>query len=82
MDHIARVLSISNKQLVSVDFWKSYTLSPVGLRFLTCLKQLEEIDLGWWFVFIIFILKINYASNKLVNRFSQHDGLFKFSVWV
>lgn len=47
MDHIAYVLSKSNRQLVSVDFWKSYTLSPSGLRHLMALKQLEEIDLGW-----------------------------------
>lgn len=52
MDHVAYKLSISNKQLVSVDFWKSYTLSPTGLRYLTALKQLEEIDLGWWLVYI------------------------------
>jgi len=52
MDHIAFVLSKSNKQLVSVDFWKSYTLSPSGLRFLMVLNQLEEIDLGWWSVYV------------------------------
>lgn len=52
MDHIAHVLSRSNKQLVSVDFWKSYNLSPLGLRYLMALKQLEEIDLGWWLVYI------------------------------
>jgi len=52
MDHIAYTLSTSNKQLVSVDFWKSYTLSQTGLRFLTALKQLEEIDLGWWLVYV------------------------------
>lgn len=52
MDRVAFTLATSNKQLVSVDFWKSYTLSPNGLRFLTIHKQLEEIDLGWWFVFI------------------------------
>lgn len=54
MDNIAKVLSIFNHQLVSVDFWKSYTLSPIGLRCLTVLKNLEEIDLGWWLVFIKF----------------------------
>ncbi|XP_060861011.1 F-box/LRR-repeat protein 4 [Metopolophium dirhodum] len=47
MDNVAYELSTWNKQLVSVDFWKSYTLSPTGLRYLTVLKQLEEIDLGW-----------------------------------
>jgi len=52
MDHIAFVLSVSNKQLVSVDFWKSYTLSPIGLRFLMVHTELEEIDLGWWLVFV------------------------------
>jgi len=52
MDRVAYNLSISNKQLVSVDFWKSYTLSPTGLRHLTVLKYLEEIDLGWWLVYV------------------------------
>lgn len=52
MDHVAYMLSVANKQLVSVDFWKSYTLSPSGLRFLTVLKDLEEIDLGWWLVML------------------------------
>jgi len=52
MDRVAYNLSISNKQLVSVDFWKSYTLSPNGLRHLTVLKHLEEIDLGWWLVYV------------------------------
>lgn len=50
MDNIAYVLSMTNKELVSVDFWKSYTLSPKGLRFLTSHVHLEEIDLGWWSV--------------------------------
>lgn len=53
MDNIARVLSSCNKELVSVDFWKSYTLSPIGLRYLTILRKLEEIDLGWWLVYYV-----------------------------
>jgi len=52
MDSVAYHLSKSNKQLVSVDFWKCYTLSPSGLRYLTVLKHLEEIDLGWWSVYV------------------------------
>lgn len=65
MDHVAYVLSISNKQLVSVDFWKSYTLSPIGLRFLTVLKQLEEIDLGWWLVYIKNKKKIYHITSNI-----------------
>lgn len=50
MDRIAYILATENMQLISVDFWKSYTLSPNGLRFLINLRHLEEIDLGWWLV--------------------------------
>lgn len=52
MDLIALTLATWNTELVSVDFWKSYTLSPTGLRYLTACPNLEEIDLGWWLVYI------------------------------
>ncbi|KAL5244612.1 hypothetical protein ACI65C_012022 [Semiaphis heraclei] len=60
MDSVAYNLSISNKQLVSVDFWKSYTLSPTGLHHLTVLKHLEEIDLGW-------CLALSIPGNSLLD---------------
>ncbi|XP_050540575.1 F-box/LRR-repeat protein 4 [Daktulosphaira vitifoliae] len=47
MDRVAFTLAFWNTDLVSVDFWKSYTLSPSGLRYLTACSKLEEIDLGW-----------------------------------
>lgn len=76
MDHVAYVLSTSNKELVSVDFWKSYTLSPIGLRFLTVHKQLEEIDLGWWSVYtkILFNGYVN-LTNVMMTSFSYFFSL-------
>lgn len=77
MDHIAYVLSVSNKELVSVDFWKSYTLSPIGLRFLTSHVHLEEIDLGWWSVYIKILLEQMYKN----NRYYDNDLFLFFLVW-
>ncbi|XP_025405121.1 F-box/LRR-repeat protein 4 [Sipha flava] len=73
MDHIAYMLSKSNKQLVSVDFWKSYTLSPNGLRFLTVLKDLEEIDLGW-------CLALSIPGDSLVDLVKSCPKLKKIIV--
>lgn len=79
MDHIAYVLSKSNRQLVSVDFWKSYTLSPSGLRHLMALKQLEEIDLGWWSVNILLLLLYDMTSLFLWNACFQFG--FEYTWW-
>ncbi|PSN29548.1 F-box/LRR-repeat protein 4, partial [Blattella germanica] len=46
MDDIALTLAMYNKELVSVDFWKTYSLTPVGVRALRKCKKLEEVDLG------------------------------------
>jgi F-box/leucine-rich repeat protein 4 len=48
MDDIAQTLATYNKELVSVDFWKTYGLTPVGVRALRKCRRLEEVDLGWW----------------------------------
>lgn len=50
MDDIAQTLATYNKELVSVDFWKTYGLTPVGVRALRKCRNLEEVDLGWWYV--------------------------------
>lgn len=73
MDNIALVLSLFNKELVSVDFWKSYSLSPLGLRYLMVHKNLEEIDLGWWLVYFMDfycgIVDFNFLIHKLsINK--------------
>ncbi|XP_069676083.1 F-box/LRR-repeat protein 4 [Periplaneta americana] len=49
MDEIAQTLATYNKELVSVDFWKTYSLTPIGVRALRKCKKLEEVDLGWCF---------------------------------
>jgi F-box/leucine-rich repeat protein 4 len=48
MDDVAQTLAAYNKELVSVDFWKTYSLTPVGVRALHKCRKLEEVDLGWW----------------------------------
>lgn len=48
MDEIAEVLGTYNKELISVDFWKTYSLTPTGIKHLSQCSLLEEIDIGWW----------------------------------
>lgn len=51
MDEIAQILGTYNKELISVDFWKTYSLTPIGIKYLSQCSLLEEIDIGWWLVF-------------------------------
>lgn len=48
MDEVVLTLSKYNLQLVSLDLWKSYTLTSVGVNALGKCSKLEEVDLGWW----------------------------------
>jgi hypothetical protein len=48
MDDVAQTLAVYNKELVSVDFWKTYSLTPIGVKALHKCRKLEEVDLGWW----------------------------------
>ncbi|KAL1137854.1 hypothetical protein AAG570_009550 [Ranatra chinensis] len=47
MDEVAQALGSYNKELVSVDFWKTHSLTPVGVKALSQCSKLEEVDLGW-----------------------------------
>lgn len=47
MDDVAQTLAAYNKELVSVDFWKTYSLTPIGVKALHKCRKLEEVDLGW-----------------------------------
>ncbi|XP_065203649.1 F-box/LRR-repeat protein 4 [Planococcus citri] len=47
MDEIAQILGTHNKELISVDFWKTYSLTPTGIKYLSQCSLLEEIDIGW-----------------------------------
>lgn len=47
MDEVAIQLSRTNTQLVSIDLWKSHSLSSTGIQALSFCKDLEEIDFGW-----------------------------------
>lgn len=47
MDEVTSTLATYNPELVSIDFWKTYSLTPTGVRTLSLLTNLEELDLGW-----------------------------------
>ncbi|XP_050556330.1 F-box/LRR-repeat protein 4 isoform X3 [Spodoptera frugiperda] len=47
MDEVAIALGGNCPNLVSVDFWKSYSLTPNGIRALGNCKKLQELDVGW-----------------------------------
>ncbi|XP_045447998.1 F-box/LRR-repeat protein 4 [Melitaea cinxia] len=47
MDEVAIALGSNCLDLMSVDFWKSYSLTAVGIRALGNCKKLQELDLGW-----------------------------------
>ncbi|XP_026461887.1 F-box/LRR-repeat protein 4-like [Ctenocephalides felis] len=47
LDEIMRQLSITNQSLISLDLWKGYSITSVGVRFLSRISSLEEIDLSW-----------------------------------
>lgn len=47
MDEIAIQISMTNKEMVSLDFWKSQSLTNQGLRALGECHALEEVDFGW-----------------------------------
>lgn len=48
MDEVAITISQYNKSIVSIDMWKSYGLSSIGLLALANCTELEEVDFGWW----------------------------------
>ncbi|XP_075978453.1 F box and leucine-rich-repeat gene 4 isoform X2 [Anticarsia gemmatalis] len=47
MDEVAIALGANCPELVSVDFWKSYSLTPNGIRALGNCRKLQELDVGW-----------------------------------
>ncbi|GBP53122.1 hypothetical protein EVAR_97126_1 [Eumeta japonica] len=47
MDDVAIALGSNCPNLISVDFWKSYSLTPRGLRALSNCQNLQELDVGW-----------------------------------
>ncbi|XP_055371281.1 F-box/LRR-repeat protein 4 [Condylostylus longicornis] len=47
MDEIAQQISKYNKELISIDMWKSHSLSSIGLQALSVCEQIEEVDFGW-----------------------------------
>lgn len=48
MDDVAIQISKTNQEIISIDMWKSHSLSAIGLMALSQCKQLEEVDFGWW----------------------------------
>ncbi|KAL4707842.1 hypothetical protein ACJJTC_001788 [Scirpophaga incertulas] len=47
MDDVAIELGANCPDLISVDFWKSYSLTPNGIRALGNCRYLQELDVGW-----------------------------------
>ncbi|XP_045498556.1 F-box/LRR-repeat protein 4 [Colias croceus] len=47
MDEVAIALGTNCPDLMSVDFWKSYSLTAVGIRALGNCRKLQELDVGW-----------------------------------
>lgn len=47
MDDIALQISKYNRQLISLDMWKSHSLTSLGLEALSKCTLLEEVDFGW-----------------------------------
>ncbi|XP_063536179.1 F-box/LRR-repeat protein 4 [Cydia strobilella] len=47
MDEVAIALGMNCPDLVSADFWKSYSLTPTGIRALGNCRMLQELDVGW-----------------------------------
>ncbi|XP_028156776.1 F-box/LRR-repeat protein 4-like, partial [Ostrinia furnacalis] len=47
MDEVAMELGANCPDLISVDFWKSYSLTPNGIRALGNCRNLQELDVGW-----------------------------------
>lgn len=48
MDEICLQCAKYNKKIISIDMWKSHSLTSVGIRALADCTDLEEIDFGWW----------------------------------
>ncbi|KAM3965356.1 F box and leucine-rich-repeat gene 4 isoform 2-T2 [Aphomia sociella] len=47
MDEVAIALGNHCPHLISVDFWRSFSLTPNGIRALGNCKILQELDVGW-----------------------------------
>lgn len=47
LDEVCQQLKTYNKQLISLDLWKSHSLTPAGIASLSELEHLEEVDFGW-----------------------------------
>lgn len=47
MDEVATKISTCNTKIVSIDMWKSHSLSSIGLKALANCEHLEEVDFGW-----------------------------------
>lgn len=67
MDEIASHISKYNRELVSIDMWKSHSLSSVGLQALSVCSHLEEVDFGWWYVLLV-VIKYSLFFNQIFSQ--------------
>lgn len=47
MDQIALFIGKYNRNIVSIDMWKSHALTSKGIQALSECHNLEEVDFGW-----------------------------------
>lgn len=47
MDQIALQISKYNRNLVTLDMWKTHSLTSLGIRALAECTYLQEVDFGW-----------------------------------
>lgn len=49
MDEVAATLATYNRNLMSLDLWKTSNLTQLGVGALSQCVKLEEVDFGWWY---------------------------------
>ncbi|XP_077293273.1 F box and leucine-rich-repeat gene 4 isoform X2 [Arctopsyche grandis] len=47
MDEVAIEIGQNCPDLISIDLWKNYSLTPTGIKALAKCTKLEEVDFGW-----------------------------------
>lgn len=48
MDEVVLTIASNNKNLISLDLWKTLNLTQHGVTALSQCHLLEEVDFGWW----------------------------------
>lgn len=70
MDEVVLEIGSNCPNLVSIDLWKNYSLTPVGIKALAKCRKLEEVDFGWWCVVLYLMLHVAFIHKKISNYFN------------